>query len=210
MSMSTPKAPFAPVTLQRPVTTPIELARRAASGNEPARQRLLSAVAPKVDGAVRAVLGAHHPALDDAIQIALIAFVRALPAFRGECDPVGYARVIAVRAAIATRKRESGFRLRCDASVELDELACGRPTPSDASSDEQRRRAMRDLLVELPDEQSEALLLRVGLGWSIEEIARETGVPINTVRSRLRLAKERLRARIEEDAGLREVFDRPA
>jgi RNA polymerase sigma-70 factor (ECF subfamily) len=35
------------------------------------------------------------------------------------------------------------------------------------------------------------------LGWSLEEVASATGVPVNTVRSRVRLAKEALRRRIE-------------
>lgn len=208
MSMNTPGAPFVPPTLQRPSTTPLELARRAATGNQPATGRLLRAVAPKITGAVRAVLGGQHPDLDDAIQLALIGFVQALPAFRGDCDPAGYARVIAVRTAIAMRKRERALTVHRDDGAEVDALAEARPSPSDAAAADERRRVVRDLLAELPEEQAETLALRIGLGWSIEEIARETDVPINTVRSRLRLAKERLRARIEQDASLREIFDR--
>jgi RNA polymerase sigma-70 factor (ECF subfamily) len=36
----------------------------------------------------------------------------------------------------------------------------------------------------------------------MEEVAEATGVPLNTVRSRLRLAKEALRRRILEDPAL--------
>lgn len=46
-------------------------------------------------------------------------------------------------------------------------------------------------------------------GGSIEDTAKATDLPINTVRSRLRLAKARLRARIERNPCLREVFGRP-
>jgi len=42
------------------------------------------------------------------------------------------------------------------------------------------------------------------LGWSLEEIASHAGVPINTVRSRIRLAKEAMRRRIEATRALRE------
>jgi DNA-directed RNA polymerase specialized sigma24 family protein len=35
------------------------------------------------------------------------------------------------------------------------------------------------------------------LGWSLEEIAQQSGAPINTIRSRIRLAKDALRRRIE-------------
>ena len=61
---------------------------------------------------------------------------------------------------------------------------------------------MRALLADLPEEQAEALALRVVLGWSLEEVARAYGIPTNTVRSRVRLAKEALRRRIEATPGL--------
>jgi len=48
--------------------------------------------------------------------------------------------------------------------------------------------------------------MRVVLGWSIKEIATHSGAPLNTVRSRLRLAKEALKSRIEEDPGLVEAL----
>jgi RNA polymerase sigma factor (sigma-70 family) len=214
MAMNTPAATFFPATLERPITPLLELARRAAPpavgvrmGSVAAVGRLLREIAPKVRVAVRAVLGAHHPDLDDTVQLALMAFVQALPAFREECDPVRYARVIAVRKAIAARKRERTLRSRHDGDAEPDALASANPSPSDTADRDQRKKLLRDLLAELPDEQSEALALRVGLGWSIEEIARETGAPVNTIRSRMRLAKERLRARIESDAAYRDLRD---
>jgi RNA polymerase sigma-70 factor (ECF subfamily) len=40
------------------------------------------------------------------------------------------------------------------------------------------------------------------LSWSLEEVASATGAPVNTVRSRVRLAKEALRKRIEADPSL--------
>lgn len=212
--MNTPAIAFAHVhvrpSLQRPETSPFELATRAASGNAQATSRLLRVVAPKVAGAVRAVLGANHPDKDDAVQLALIGFVRALPGFRGDCEPAGYARVIAVRVALAARKRERASADRRDDGADLDETA----PPSTAGGAAcyatcdatERRELVRELLAELPDEQGEALALRVGLGWSLEEIACQTGAPVNTVKSRLRLAKERLRARIEADPALREAL----
>lgn len=211
MPTPTPLSPLRPSqlpTLQRPVTAPLELARRAANGNKPATRRLLGTIVPKVRGAVRAVLGASHPELDDAVQLALIGFVDALPAFRGECDPVGYARVIAVRTAIGLKKRGRARDARGAGDTEPDALKCELPSPSDDADADRRRSAIRELLAQLPDEQAETLALRIGLGCTIEEIARETQAPIDTVRSRLRLAKARLRAFIESDASLRETFER--
>jgi DNA-directed RNA polymerase specialized sigma24 family protein len=69
-----------------------------------------------------------------------------------------------------------------------------------------RKELLRSLLDDLPVEQAEALAMRVCLGWSIKEIATHSGAPLNTVRSRLRLAKEALKSRIEGDAELVEAL----
>ena len=65
-----------------------------------------------------------------------------------------------------------------------------------------RKEILRSLLEDIPEEQAEALAMRAVLGWSIEEIAVACGAPINTIRSRLRLAKEALRRKIESAPGI--------
>jgi RNA polymerase sigma-70 factor (ECF subfamily) len=49
---------------------------------------------------------------------------------------------------------------------------------------------------ELPEEQREVLLLRLERELSLEDIAEITGVGRETVKSRLRYAMEKLRARL--------------
>jgi RNA polymerase sigma-70 factor (ECF subfamily) len=192
------------------MSTPADLARDAGAGSEKAMKLLLRSIAPKIAGTVRAVLGARHPDSDDAIQLALIGFVDALPAYRGDCDPSGYARVIATRAAIAMKKRQRASDSRRAADAEPDAMAAPAPSPSERASDDERRGRLAALVSDLPDEQAEPLYCKALLGWSLEEIATKTGAPVNTVRSRIRLAKERLRSRIESDPQLAELFDRAA
>ncbi|MDB4983304.1 MAG: polymerase sigma factor RpoE, partial [Myxococcales bacterium] len=55
--------------------------------------------------------------------------------------------------------------------------------------------------------QAEALALRAVTGMSIEKIAEVSDCPANTVRSRLRLAKEALRRRIAADPRMRECLE---
>ena len=86
----------------------------------------------------------------------------------------------------------------------MTRLSTLRPPPRPFAA--RRKEALRSLLEELPTEQAEAFAMRIVLGCSLEEIARESGAPLNTVRSRLRLAKERLRSRIESDPALRETL----
>jgi RNA polymerase sigma factor (sigma-70 family) len=177
------------------------LMREAASGSAAATTRLLRLLAPKMARVVRGVLGPGAPDTDDALQQALVGLVHAIGAFRGECPPEGYACRIAFRAALAIRKNCHQARRRHDDSFALDTVVA--PEPPATS----RAEAMRKLLAEIPEEQAEALSLRVILGWSIDEIAEVAGVPGNTVRSRLRLAKEALRKRIDADPGLRQDLE---
>lgn len=178
------------------------LAARAAAGDSAATAELLRKLAPEMQRVVRGVMGPHAADADDALQQALVALIHALPAFRGECAPAGYACRIAFRTALALRKKADQSRRRHDPSPEAaDQL----PDPSSLEAQSAARRRtdlVRRLLDEVPVEQGEALAMRTMLGWSLEEIATTTGAPVNTVRSRLRLAKEALRRKIEADPAL--------
>ena len=187
-------------------STPMALARAAAQGDSAATGQLLRVLAPRLGRVVRAVLGGGHPDLDDAVQQSLIGLVQALPAFRGDCEPLGYATIIAVRTAVATRKRSRTDQSRREDGVETDLMEGHQPSPGEEAAARHRKELLRGLLDDLPAEQAEALAMRVVLGWSIKEIATHSGAPLNTVRSRLRLAKEALKSRIEEDPGLVEAL----
>jgi RNA polymerase sigma-70 factor (ECF subfamily) len=199
------------VNLARPLpeSAALALAHAAAAGDVAAVQRLVAAVTPRVTRVVHAVLGASHAEADDAVQQALIGFVDSLGDFRGECEPVHFASRIAVRAAVAFARRASRARGRRADDVDLETLAtpydAGTTTPTEATAERLRlRAALRELLTRIPAEQAEAMALRFVLGSSLDEIARITDVPSNTVRSRIRLAKKALRAAIEADPRLSE------
>jgi RNA polymerase sigma-70 factor (ECF subfamily) len=184
----------------------MELARLAAAGDKIATSKLLRLLAPRLSRVVRAVLGSQHADVDDAFQLSLIGFVQALPAFRGECDPAGYATTIAVRTALATRRRARTLQTRQETAESATLVEHG-PSPRDEAESTRRKDALRDLLGHLAPEQGETLAMRVVLGWSLGEIAEYTNAPLNTVRSRLRLAKEALKKRIEADPSLLEMLE---
>jgi RNA polymerase sigma-70 factor (ECF subfamily) len=178
-----------------------EIARLAATGDTSATARLLRIVAPEMLRVVRGVMGPYSSDVDDALQQSLVALIQALPSFRGECAPTGYACRIAFRTALGMRKRSHLARSRYDSSTDAD-LFPDSDAPGALSDARRRTEIVRDLLDRIPAEQAEALAMRTMLGWSIEEIAQASGAPINTVRSRLRLAKEALRRNIEADPSL--------
>jgi RNA polymerase sigma-70 factor, ECF subfamily len=56
---------------------------------------------------------------------------------------------------------------------------------------------LQSTLSELPDEQREAVIMRIWSGLTLEEVAAATNVPLNTAASRYRYALEKLRERLK-------------
>ena len=73
-------------------------------------------------------------------------------------------------------------------------------TPEQDFDRAEQRRAILAALDRLPDEQREAFVLQVDSGLSVEEIATITGTGFETAKSRLRYARERLKAMLREAA----------
>jgi RNA polymerase sigma-70 factor (ECF subfamily) len=177
------------------------LVRASAGGDREAMARLLTLVAPPVTSTIRALLGGANAELEDAVQEALVAIAASLERFRGESSFLHYARRIAVRTALGLRRaREHGARKVAESFAE--------PPPPATQPEllplerEQRLAALLTLLDELPEGQAECLAYRVLLEYPLPQIAREVGVPVNTVRSRVRLARNHLRDRILGDPAL--------
>jgi len=195
-----------------PVDPLLALARSAGAGDDGAARTLFVTLGPALLGTVRGVLGARSMDVEDVLQEAMLALHRALAGFRGECKTVHFACRVAVQTAMNARRR-TGYRARYTPSVApevFDDVPHGAESPADAQSAAERREALRALLDELPLPQAEALALHVVLGYSVDETAQATGVPVNTVRSRLRNALAALRERIRVDEHLRELLGGPA
>jgi RNA polymerase sigma factor (sigma-70 family) len=169
-----------------------DLVREVVRGDPFATRQLLQAIAPSVRSICRGVMGREHPEIEDAIQDCLVDVVRALPQFRFEADVSHYVTKIALRRAIALRQRA---RARAQKHAEMD--SCSVPVTTFDEGIEARASLLRNLLDELGEAQSTALRLRLMLGHSMEEIASITGVSVNTVKTRLRLGKNRLREQLE-------------
>jgi RNA polymerase sigma-70 factor (ECF subfamily) len=178
----------------------LELVEAARAGDAEATAKLLAELAPPLLRAVRALLGPQHPDVDDLLQEVLVAIIDALPSFRGESTFLHFAIRIASRKATSTRGRSHAIVAWLERLYRGERaLIVGPHSPSEETLADRRRALLRTLLSELPDAQAEALVMRVALGYSLEEIAALTRTPLNTVRSRLRLAKEAARARIASD-----------
>jgi RNA polymerase sigma factor (sigma-70 family) len=183
------------------------LSRAAALGDERAIDTLLLSVTPAMLRAVRGVLGGDHREIEDVLQESALGLVRALKTFRGEGTVLHFACRVAILSALAARRR---LREHVKESLEAPErlpLVSDESSPIDLALAARRRSILRDLCDALPSAQSEALILHCVLGFTVEEIADAAQVPANTVRSRLRLAKEALRRKIVAEPALREALE---
>jgi RNA polymerase sigma-70 factor, ECF subfamily len=172
---------------------------REALGQEPAAvRRFLLAVSPAIRRACRSVMGAQHTDLEDTIQDCLIDVTRALPSYRFEGNLFGYVSKIAVRRALVSRRRSTA---RVRHLQLLEDLHDGLPVADANAREIERAELMRDLIRRLRPIQAETLVLRVVLGFSVEEIAQLTEVSVNTVKTRLRLGKNTLRSLLVLHAG---------
>ncbi len=90
---------------------------------------------------------------------------------------------------------------RPPAPEDADERAARVPdpdTPERQLSEFEQRRRLQLALAELPDDQREVIQLRLEQELSLEQIGDITGVGRETVKSRLRYAMDKLRARLNE------------
>jgi RNA polymerase sigma-70 factor (ECF subfamily) len=140
----------------------------------------------------------HGPEVEDLAQETFVRAYRAFPTF----DPAGRARpstwllTIATRLALDSKKKK---RAEVRSIDEPDER--GRPlegkitaTPESALESRQLGRAIAEAALALPDDQRAALILAELHGLSLEEIAEALEVPVNTAKTRLFRAREKMRA----------------
>ncbi len=80
--------------------------------------------------------------------------------------------------------------------------------PSAAVERGEDREAVRDALRRLPESQREALVLAYWGGMTADQIAKRSGVPLGTAKSRIRLGLAKLRDEVEDVFG--DLADAPA
>jgi len=79
-----------------------------------------------------------------------------------------------------------------------DEQPSPDPSPEDEVSERERGERVRHVLADLPQDQSEIVTLAYVEGLSHSEIAKRLGLPLGTVKSRMRLAYQKIRGALED------------
>ena len=75
--------------------------------------------------------------------------------------------------------------------------ASSEPLPDEAMAEKERQERVQAALAELPPEQKEVVSLAYLEGLSHSEIAERLGVPLGTVKSRMRIAYQKIRQALE-------------
>ena len=162
------------------------LALRARGGDMRALEALLTGLLPRLRNLVR-YLVRRDSEVDDVAQTAMLALMRGLHTFEARGPFTAWAdRVVARVTFNAIRERRAAA---APAGAELESVPA-----SEGAPDYLARRWLVHLLDALPPEQRAAIVLHHVADLTVPEIAAELQVPSETVRSRLRLARARLRA----------------
>jgi len=131
--------------------------------------------------------------------------------FRGDAKFSTWLYTIARNACVDHQRK---MKFRRHASLDEAQGSASRPmverlanpglAPDQLALGEALRERIARAVEELPEEQREVFLLRQLQGLGFKEVAEVLGVPVNTVKSRMRYALERLQL------GLGDLRERPA
>ncbi|MFG0317402.1 MAG: sigma-70 family RNA polymerase sigma factor [Planctomycetota bacterium JB042] len=149
-----------------------------------------------VSGLAHQLVSDAHAA-DDVTQDVWLATIVRPPEDRG-IPRAWLARVVRNRASTA-RKAEWRRRRREAASAPAAEGSAG-PSPERVLHEEQVRRAVVDAVLALPEPYRTPVLLRYYEDLSPREIARRLALPVDTVKTHLRRALEKLRRKLAREA----------
>jgi len=189
-----PSSAQAAVAAPLPAAEPVDPRLAAAlAGDRAAASALLLELLPRIRNLIRYLIRGDQ-AVDDIAQEALIAILRGLPSYRGEGSLRAWADRIVARVALGWARRD-----RRQKGIERESVAQGEPPSAIEAPDQYllRRQAVARL-DRLSYEQRHALVLHHVVGLSVPEVAAQLGIPVETVRSRLRLAQNKLR-QIEQE-----------
>lgn len=142
--------------------------------------------------AVRA-LGVRDGAIDDVVQEVFVVAQRKLPGFEARSSMRTWLSGIVLNVVRHHRRsvhRKSPHERSSESPTDVDTLPTTGPGPDDVVSLREGARLLREVLDGLDEKKREVLVLAELEGFSSPEIAQILGISLNTVYSRLRLARE--------------------
>jgi len=170
------------------------LVTRAKDGDQPALEALCARHAPKVERLARHLLRDPEDA-SDAAQEALAKLCVRLPQFRGESQFSTWLHRLVVNTC-----RDAAERRRTRTHEPLaDDLRAGpEGDPARAARMSELRRELCDSLAGISADQAQVIVLKDALGYSFEEIAEATDMPVGTAKCHAHRGRNRMREHLGE------------
>lgn len=192
----------APATAGDGVDLSKDLRAVAERGDRDAFARLFQHFAPRIKGYMTR-LGAPEQQAEELAQETMLAVWRKAALYDPErSGPASWIFAIARnQRADAWRRRHAAERMTADVEPEaVAAIPDDSPGPEAALAGARRDRAVRAALSTLPSEQKTVVELSFFSELAHPAIAERLGLPLGTVKSRLRLAMEKIRRALEEYA----------
>ncbi|HMN70883.1 MAG TPA: sigma-70 family RNA polymerase sigma factor [Rhodoblastus sp.] len=171
------------------------IVRIATYGDKAAFQSLFEALAPAVKGlALRQ--GADPATADEIVQDTFLTIWRKASLYAPERGgAAGWVYAIARNVRIDRLRREPAWQALTD---EAGDRPADEPPADEAMAAGQIQSRVRAVLDQLPPEQAAAVRLAFFDGLSHAQIAAATGAPLGTVKTRINLAYQKLRAAMQD------------
>jgi RNA polymerase sigma-70 factor (ECF subfamily) len=128
----------------------------------------------------------------DLVQEALLRIIEALPSYRGEGRFEAWVDAVTTRVTLRALVRRRADRRRLDSAVVPSPA---QPLPASPHQALSGGRAV-DALQRVATKQQTAIVMHYVLGMTVAEMSDELRVPVETVRSRLRIGMGHVRAEL--------------
>lgn len=129
----------------------------------------------------------NHPDADDVVQETFLRAYRALPGFRFESSFRTWIITIATRQALSLLERARPGHESLEPAEDGQEHPALRVEDNQMTHmlDLESRRLLREALPNLPRRQKQALMLKLQNDWKYEDIAREMGTSVGSVKANI-------------------------
>ena len=140
-------------------------------------------------------LGVPDSAVDDVVQEVFIVVHRQLASFEGRSSMKTW--LFGILRNLVLRQRRSWARRGREQALEESEVEAGEAGADEQLAESQARQVLHALLAQLDDDKRAVFVLADLEQLSAPEIAEATGLKLNTVYSRLRLARAEMERALE-------------
>jgi len=180
----------------------VDVIRRVASADQEALGELYDATSPTVFGLVRRIVGDYSVAEEVTLDVYTQVWRLASAYSKEKGSPVTWLIMMARSRAIDHLRSRARHEKDQERPIEVAfDHSHPSPDPETAAISGNRRQIVRDILANLEPEQFTMLQLAFFEGLSHGEIAVKTGIPLGTVKTRIRTGMMRMRELLEVRQG---------